>query len=62
MSKSTWQSHIAVILALLTWSTRKIVYLFLLLLGIPTFGATWPRDFRIWLLSFGNSAEEEEEK
>ncbi len=44
------------------WSYRAILYLLLLLIGIPTLGATWPQQFRIWLLSIGNSGEKDEQE
>ncbi len=43
----------------LKWTSHTLLYALLLLIGIPTFGATWPLEFRIWLLSIGDSSEED---
>ena len=43
-----------VLVAIFKRSRRFLIYFFLLLMGFPTLGATWPLDFRIWILSLGN--------
>lgn len=59
INKPAWKFNLAATATMLKWFMYSILYAFLLLMGIPTCGATWPREFRIWILSFGNSDEKE---
>jgi hypothetical protein len=47
--------------AYLKRSRHAIIYVFLVLIGFPTLGLTWPLDLRIWLLSLGDGSEKQEQ-
>jgi len=51
-----WELHPARVF--LRWLGYTIVHICWLVLGIPTFGILWPESFRVWILSYGNSAGE----
>jgi hypothetical protein len=59
LKRQSDDKRIAAFLAYVKWSSYVLIYIFLILMGFPTLGATWPKDFRIWLLSRGDPGEEE---
>jgi hypothetical protein len=59
LKRQSDDKRIATFLAYVKGSSYVLIYIFLILIGFPTLGATWPKDFRIWLLSRGDPGEEE---
>lgn len=56
-----FNAQLEVMRSYLRWTFHLFVYFLLLFLGLPTLGILWPRTFRIWLLSIGNSGDSSDE-